>query len=161
MVRASLLNILTRIEDEIKCEELSELAGLSKSTARRYLKELLGEGFLVEVSRGVYTLTDKGRRAKELLQKTLKEVGDDKAYVVTDPNTGASIPLRIRSLKQLYAVVKYGLAPEDVLREHLRRGYVSNWIKDVLGDEELASGLSSRDLDEVVKIIEELLSLSE
>lgn len=30
----------------------------------------------------------------------------------------ASIPHRIKSLKHLYALIKYGLAPEEVLKEH-------------------------------------------
>lgn len=161
MVRASLLNILAKIEGEVTCHELSELVGLSRSTMRRYLRELLKEGLVIEVSKGTYALTDKGRRVKESLKSILAEVSEDKAYVVTDPGTGVPTPLRIRSLKHLYVVIKYGLAPEEVLREHLRRGYVSEWVKNVLGNEELAKKLVTEDLSEVVKVLEELISLTE
>lgn len=161
MVRASLLNVLAKIEGEVTCHELSELVGLSRSTVRRYLRELLEEGLVIEVSRGTYALTDKGRRVKESLKSVLAEVSEDKAYVVTDPSTGVPVPLKIRSLKHLYVVIKYGLAPEEVLREHLRRGYVSEWVKNVLGDEELAKKLVTEDLSEVVKVLEELISLTE
>lgn len=160
-MRASLLNILTKIEGEVRCDELSELVGLSKSTLRRYLRELLEEGLVIEVSRGTYALTDKGRRVKESLKSVLAEVSDDKAYVVTDPATGAPVPLKIKSLKHLYVVIRYGLVPEEVLREHLRRGYISEWVKNVLGDEELAKKLSTTELSDVVKTIEELVSLTE
>lgn len=160
-MRASLLNIIVRIEGEVKYDELSELVGLSKSTLRRYLRELLEEGFVIEVSKGTYVLTDKGRRIKESLKSVLTEVGEDKAYVVTDPGTGAPVPLKIRSLKHLYVVIKYGLVPEGVLKEHLRRGYVSEWVKNVLGNEELANKLITEELSEVVKALEELISLTE
>lgn len=161
MVRASLLNVLAKIEGEVTCHELSELVGLSRSTTRRYLRELLEEGLVIEVSKGTYALTDKGRRVKESLKNVLAEVSEDKAYVVTDPSTGVPAPLRIRSLKHLYVVIKYGLASEEVLREHLRRGYVSEWVRKVLGDEELARKLVTEDLSEVVKVLEELISLTE
>ncbi len=159
-MRASLLNILAKIEGEVRCDELSELLGLSRGTLRRYLRELLKEGLVIEVSKGTYALTDKGRRVKESLKSVLAEVSEDKAYVVTDPGTGAPVPLKIKSLKHLYVVIKYGLAPEEVLREHLKRGYVSEWVKNVLRDEELAKKLSG-ELSEVVKILEELVSLAE
>jgi hypothetical protein len=161
LVRASLLKVLVRVEGEVRFEDLCRLVGLSRSTIRRYLRELLGEGLLTEVSSGVYVLTDRGRRVKELLQRTLSEVGSDRAYLVTDPGAGAPIPLKIRSLKQLYAVIKYGLAPEEVLREHLRRGYISAWVRDVLGDEVLAAKLRTDDLGEATRVIEELISLVE
>ncbi len=160
-MRASLLNVLAKIEGEVTCHELSELVGLSRSTTRRYLRELLEEGLVIEVSKGTYALTDKGRRVKESLKNVLAEVSEDKAYVVTDPSTGVPAPLRIRSLKHLYVVIKYGLASEEVLREHLRRGYVSEWVRKVLGDEELARKLVTEDLSEVVKVLEELISLTE
>ncbi|MFN3268838.1 MAG: winged helix-turn-helix domain-containing protein, partial [Zestosphaera sp.] len=88
-MRASLLNVLAKIEGEVTCHELSELVGLSRSTMRRYLRELLEEGLVIEVSKGTYALTDKGRRVKESLKNILAEVSEDKAYVVTDPGTGA------------------------------------------------------------------------
>lgn len=160
-MRTSLLNIIARIEGEVKYDELSELVGLSKSTLRRYLRELLEEGLVIEVSKGTYVLTDKGRRVKESLKSVLTEVSDDKAYVVTDPNTGVPVPLKIRSLKHLYVIIKYGLVPEGVLKEHLKRGYVSEWVKNVLGNEELAKKLITEELSEVVKALEELISLTE
>jgi len=161
LVRESLLRVLTKIEREVGFDELSELVGLSKSTLRKYVRELLEEGFVVEVSRGVYALTDKGKRVKESLKSVLTEVSEEKAYVLTDPSTGTPVPLKIRSLKHLYVVIKYGLVPEGILREHLRRGYVSEWVKNVLGDEGLAKKLSTEDLSEVVKTLEELIGLTE
>ena len=161
MVRESLLRVLTKIEREVGFDELSELVGLSKSTLRKYVRELLEEGFVVEVSRGVYALTDKGKRVKESLKSVLTEVSEEKAYVLTDPSTGTPVHLKIRSLKHLYVVIKYGLVPEGILREHLRRGYVSEWVKNVLGDEGLAKKLSTEDLSEVVKTLEELIGLTE
>ena len=161
MVRESLLRILAKIEGEVTFDELSELVGLSKSTLRKYVRELLEEGLVIEVSRGVYALTDKGKRVKESLKSVLAEVSEEKAYVLTDPNTGVPVPLKIKSLKQLYVVIKYGLVPEGVLKEHLRRGYVSEWVKNVLGDEELAKRLSTEKLSEVVKTLEELIGLTE
>ncbi len=156
-----MLNLLARIEGEVRCDELSELVGLSRSTVRRYLRELLEEGLVIETSRGIYALTDKGRRIKESLQRVSTEVSEEMAYVVTDLNTGAPVPLKIKSLKQLYVIVKHGLAPKEVLGDHLRRGYVSEWVRNVLGDEELARKLSTEDLSGIVKVLEELVSLTE
>ncbi|MEM2004750.1 MAG: winged helix-turn-helix transcriptional regulator [Zestosphaera sp.] len=160
-MRTSLLNILTKIEGEVRCDELSELVGLSRSTTRRYMRELLDEGYVIERSRNVFILTDKGRAVRESLQRVLKNADDERAYVVTDPSTGTPLNLKIKSLRQLYVVIKYGLVPEDVIREHLRRGYISGWVRDVLEDEELARKLSVSDLDEVIRILRELTSLTE
>jgi len=161
LVRESLLRVLMKIEGEVGFDELSGLVGLSKSTLRRYVRELIEEGFVIEVSRCVYALTDKGKRVKESLKSALAEVSEEKAYVLTDPSTGAPVPLKIKSLKHLYVVIKYGLVPEGILREHLRRGYVSEWVKNVLGDEELAKKLSTEELSEVIKTLEELIGLTE
>ncbi|MCD6301825.1 MAG: MarR family transcriptional regulator, partial [Staphylothermus sp.] len=63
---------------------------------------------------------------------------------------------------QLYAVLEYGLAPKDVLEEHLRRGYLVKWIKEVLGDEyftKLYNEGKIKTLDELKNYIKNILKL--
>lgn len=58
-------------------------------------------------------------------------------YFVT-PN-GTIVPLTVRSLEQLYAAIKYGFVSEDVLSYMVKSGYLEAWMRNVLGDQELAN----------------------
>ncbi len=151
---------------DLSRRDLREKLSVSDSTIKRYLRELARHG-LVEKKDGIYRLTEKGERLRRSLLNTLRvrEVSPDKGYVITEPSTAAPLPLRLLSLEHLYAVIRYGLAPRDILLHHLRTGYLSQWIRSVLGDEALADQIDSmKDVDDIYKfmeVIEERLKILE
>ncbi len=114
---------------------VSEKLGLSISTVKKYIKNLVNEGLIVYKD-GVFKLTEKGEALKKSLLNLRKIMEQGTSpYVVTDPSSGAPIPLSIKNYEQLYIVIEYELAPRPLLEEHFRRGYIAKWIKEVLGDE--------------------------
>ncbi len=141
---------------------ISEKLGLSISTVRKYIKNLVNEGLIIYKD-GVFELTEKGEALKKSLLKLRNKVEQGiSPYLVTDPDTGAPIPLSIKNYEQLYIVIEYGLAPRNVLEEHFRRGYLAKWIKEVLGDEyftKLYSEGKIKTLDDLKNYIKNIIKL--
>ncbi len=141
---------------------ISEKLGLSISTVRKYIKNLVNEG-LVIYRDGVFELTEKGEALKKSLLKLRNKVEQGiSPYLVTDPDTGVSIPLSIKNYEQLYVVIEYDLVPRNVLEEHFRRGYLAKWIKEVLGDEyftKLYSEGKIKTLDDLKNYIKNIIKL--
>ncbi len=153
---------LFRDNEELDQRDIAEKLGVSIATVKRYVRELLKLGYITETKPSVYKLTNKGLLFQKSLSSLVDKIVEEHlGYVFTDPYTGSPVPLRIRSLEQLYAVLKYGLLPENVLQEHLRRGYLGKWIKEVLGDELLAEAIEKKDLsiNELLEIIEERIKI--
>ncbi len=136
---------------------------MKPSTLKRYLRELARLD-LVEKRDGEYYLTEKGFKLRRSLLNLLEKPGvaPDKGYVITDPLTSAPLPLRVTSLEQLYAVIAFRLAPDDVVVHHVRAGYLAQWIRTVLGDEALADEIDElRIIDDPDRVLERLLDIVE
>ncbi len=149
--------------EELDLKKLANRLGVSNATVKRYVRELVKLGYIVESKPGLYKLTGNGLLFKKSISNLLdKTVEEPLGYVFTDPYTGSPIPLRIRSLEQLYAIVKYGLIPENILQEHLTRGYLSKWVKEVLGDYVLAEAIkegTSLSIKEFLELVEERIKI--
>lgn len=140
--------------------EASNAIGINVNTVKKYLRMLVKEGFIVQ-EMDKYKLTDKGRKLVNSVKNVMENSGKT-SYVITDPNTGTPIPLTIKDYRQLYAVIKYKLAPEDVIWEHVKRGYFINWFRDALKDEYIVSKITSgeiSDLNKLLEYIEEIINL--
>jgi len=133
------------------------------STAKRYIRELLKKGYIREVRPGLYALTDEGVTLKKSLKNLLeKNIEENLGYIVTDPSTGNPVPVKITNIYQFYAIVKYNLIPQDILIEHIRKGYLAKWIRDVLGDLDLADFLDNKrdiSVNELLSTLEERLKI--
>lgn len=165
MFKPAFYRVLFVVEDneEFDVESIGKRLNVIPSTAKRYVRELLRKGYIKTVRLGVYVLTDEGIRLKNSLGNLLKrKINEELGYILTDPVTGNPVPIKITNIYQLYAIIKYGLVSQDILLEHIRRGYLVKWIKDVLGDNDLADLLDSRrniSLNEFLGILEERLKI--
>jgi len=140
--------------------EASNVIGINVNTVKKYLRMLVKEGFIVQ-EMDKYKLTDKGWKLVNSVKNVMENSGKT-SYVITDPNTGAPIPLTVKDYRQLYAVIKYKLASEDVIWEHVKRGYFINWFIDALKDEYIVSKIASgeiSDLNKLLEYIEEIINL--
>ncbi|ADV65059.1 winged helix-turn-helix domain-containing protein [Desulfurococcus mucosus] len=144
-------------ENGVAIDKLSSETGLSTRTVKRYLRELEEKG-LVEQRGELYALTAAGLKLKKSLQ-ALRARREAPPYIVTDPSSGAQIPLSFRNYKQLLAIIDAGLADKSVLEEHMRK-YLATWVKDSLGDEYLAYLLETgaiKNLDDLKNYLETIL----
>ncbi len=155
------LKVLPLIEGRISLEELSNKLAASKATVRKYVKALSEKGLVREASPGVYELSELGHLLIESIKtRLLGLLSDEQAYVFTDPFTSTPLQLKARSVQQLYAILKYGLVPGEVFLEHLRKGYVSQWLQGSVKDSYLAAILKkANSLEDAVKILEEYVSM--
>lgn len=154
------LKVLPLIEKRTSLEELSNKLAVSKVTVKKYVKALFEKGLVREVSPGVYELSELGYLFMESIKsRSLGLLSDEQAYVFTDPVTSTPLHLKARSIQQLYAILKYGLVPSEVFLEHLKRGYVSQWLEGSIKDSYLAALLKkASSLEDAVKILEEYIS---
>ena len=151
------VKILTAVGTEFSVEELATKLGVSPKTAKRYAAELVRMGLIVEKGSGRFATSDKGLFLLESCGIKERLVGDKEAYIFTDEK-GASVPLKVNSIEKLYAVVKYRLVPEDVLRHHLEKGYLAKWVAEQLGARLLAERLANvKTVEQFEKLLEEYL----
>ncbi len=165
MFKPAFYRVLFAVEGdaEFDIQSISKRLNVIPSTAKRYIRELLKKGYIREIRPGLYALTDEGTALKNSLKNLLeKKVEENLGYVLTDPSTGNPVPVKITNIYQLYAIVKYRLVPENILLEHIRRGYLAKWIRDVLEDLDLADFLeNNRDIsiNEFLDVLEERLKI--
>lgn len=145
--------ILSVVGEQFTLDELASKLNISATTAKKYLQILVKHGY-IEKSDSTYRVTE---RAKSLMERDIvvgKKVDEKYSYIFTD-SRGNPIPLKIDSLVKLYVAIKYQLIPESIVMDHVRKGYLSTWIREQLG----ASILSTRIHN--AKSFEELLSILE
>jgi predicted transcriptional regulator len=150
------VEILSSVGSEFTVMEVSSKLGVSQTTAKRYINDLVKAGFITPRN-GKYVVTDKGLLLLELSRIKNVSTSSDQAYVFTNEN-GAPVVLRVDSVRKLYIIVKYGLIPESILRHHLEKGYIANWVRDVLGAKVLADKISSvKTGSELIVLLEQFL----
>ncbi len=157
MVKAPYLKILFEADDQeiLDTDKLVNSLGLSRSTIKRYLKELEKQGFLEKIDVNKYKLTENGLKLKQSLFRAL-EVKEVAPYIITDPASGQPLPLAVKNHEQLFVIIKYGLVDSKILDEHIRRKYLSKWLRDEIGDEYLASLIDYGRIDSSEKLLEYL-----
>lgn len=140
MLKAPYLRILFEADDQgiLDIDKLVNRLSLSRSTIKRYLKELERQSFLERIDVNKYRLTENGLKLKQSLSRVL-ETEKVAPYIITDPSSGQPLPLAVKDHEQLFIVIKYSLVGSKILDEHIRRRYLSKWLRDVMGDEYLAS----------------------
>ncbi len=154
------LIMLADEKDVIDIENASQVLGVSPSTIRKYVQQLISEGIVEKTVDGKYVLTKLGVSIKKAVKmSTSKNIP---SYVITDVSTGQPIPLSFNSYEQLYAIITYQLAPRDVLEHHLRN-YLSEWVRSSIGDEVLAEKISRGEIatiEDLKKYLEFILSIT-
>uniref|UniRef100_A0A7C2FC65 DeoR family transcriptional regulator n=1 Tax=Thermosphaera aggregans TaxID=54254 RepID=A0A7C2FC65_9CREN len=154
------LIMLADEKDVIDIGDASQVLGVSPSTIRKYVQQLISEGIVEKTVDGKYVLTKLGVSIKKAVNmSTSKNIP---SYVITDVSTGQPIPLSFNSYEQLYAIITYQLAPRDVLEHHLRN-YLSEWVRSSIGDEVLAEKISRGEIatiEDLKKYLEFILSIT-
>lgn len=145
----------------IDVNKLSETLQASSATIKKYLTQL-AKGGLIERKEDGYYLTEAGAKLSRTLNNLLQE-RSAAPYVVTDPKSGAPIPLTFSNLSQLYAVILYGLASEDALDHHVAM-YLEQWLRSSLQDEYLADLIKQgevRSSKEMLDVLRKLFEIAE
>ncbi len=112
----------------------AQTVNLTPNDAMATIQQLATEGFLHKIGTG-YGLTEKGKNAI----KMSAQVPEDKAfsfYVGVDKPLGFSA----HSVEELYRLIKQ--VTSDALDFHVYRGDFENWLRDVVGERELALDVS-------------------
>ncbi len=148
-------------DSEVTTDTIATKLNVSRATAKRYLRELLKKGYIVETKPGFYKLTEDGIEFKKSILNALnREEGNEFKYIFTDPNTGTPLQLSISSLTQLYVVVKYGIVSQAIVLEHVKKKYLQQWIKDVVGDTDLSKKLDKAStIDDIIYLLEERIKI--
>lgn len=142
-------------------EKARSLLNVSLTTLKKYLSALVKEGYLERREDGYYVTTLGLKLANTI--RNMKEGRDVSKYIVTDPSTGAPIPLSFSGYKQLLAIIEAGLAPREVVEFHFQR-YLLQWAKNSLGDElleELVNRGIVKTLDDLRKYLETMVEIRE
>lgn len=146
--------MLSTLGPEFTVDDLVSKLGLSPSTAKRYIRSMLQMG-LVHEEGGKLKVTEEGKLLLELTKARDVKTNVNQSYVFTGLD-GSPLVLRVDSLEKLYAIVKYDLVPEEVLKHHIEKRYLPSWISSQLGAELLAEKLRKvKNKDEVLKLLED------
>ncbi|MEM0247417.1 MAG: winged helix-turn-helix domain-containing protein [Desulfurococcaceae archaeon] len=154
-----LISILKSVGMEFTVNDIVAKAGLSPSTARRCVREMVKQGVVTGFN-GKYTVTDKGLLLLEGEAIYKKRVESAVAYVFTDED-GAPLYLKIDNVEKLYVALKYGFVPDRVIVHHLTRGFLFRWISEAVGAKMLARRIRDvKSVEELVKTLEEYAGLA-
>jgi DNA-binding Lrp family transcriptional regulator len=107
-------------------DELAERIGVKPSTIRKYALELEKHGLVIRYGRNV--------KLKYLPQQEESRL----PFFFIKPS-GAVVALKIRSLRQLAAVLHYNLVDDETLSYAIQSGYLAAWLRNVVGEENLAA----------------------
>lgn len=151
--KSRIRDLLTTLGEQFTIEELISKLNVSPTTAKKYIQIMIRDGYLERVD-DTYRITERARSFIERDDVTNKKVEEKYSYIFTDQN-GNPIPLRVDSILKLYIAVKYQLVPDIIVMEHIKRGYLSTWIRDHLNAHVLARRIMN------VKSIEEFLGILE
>lgn len=153
-----LINVLKNVGREFTVNDITTKTGLSPSTARRYIYEMVKRGLISGIN-GKYVVTDKGLFLLEGGVTCKKRVESTVAYVFTDEE-GVPIPLKIDSIEKLYVALKYGFVPDRIIMHHLTKGYLFKWISEAVDAEMLAQRIKDvKSAEELIKTLEEYMGL--
>ncbi len=128
------LKTMSEATSRMDINMFSHAVNLTHDEVMAIFQLLTAEGFLHKVGAG-YSLTDKGKN----ILKISHRVTDDKAfsfYVAVDKPLG----FNAHSLDEFYRLIKQ--VTSDALDFHVYRGDFENWLRDALGDRQLALDFS-------------------
>ncbi len=165
-------------------EEASQKLGVKKSTAKKYMDQLVKLGILEKTPEGKYRIVKREEPKKEEKEKIIVEEKPPErpeerpeapppVEAEVKPRgevveafyffvRGNPVPLRVSSIDQLAAVLRHRLIQPEELAYVIRTGFLQTWLERHLHDKELAQkldelrGLPDPELyNEAVKIITE------
>lgn len=123
------------------------MLGVKQSTARKYLDQLVRMGYLEKTSPGRYKLLEREEAKREeeaaIMRTEVEEVKPKEVEPFYFHYKGTPITLKITSLEQLAAVVKYKLITPEQLAYLIKTGYLQSWIERSLKNNELARELDN------------------
>ncbi len=166
---------------ELDVDTVARKFNWKRNTAKKYMDQLTRWGYLHKKTGGVYELAEqeKGKTTEEAEEKsagpTTEEMGREAMEVKPSGEVVESfyfyyrssvVPLRISSLEQLAAVLKYRLVSPEELAYAVRTGFLQTWLERSLHDPELAKqldelrGLSDQELfNEATRILTEKVKI--
>jgi hypothetical protein len=112
----------------------SHAVNLTQNEVMEMFQQLIVEGFLHKVGTG-YGLTEKGKNAI----KVANQVPGDKVFAFYIAE-GKPLGFSAHSLEEFYRLIKQ--VTSDSLDFHTYRCDFENWLRDVVGDHELALDFS-------------------
>jgi predicted transcriptional regulator len=128
------LKTMSEATSRMDINTFANAVNLTPDQVMEMFQQLIAEGFLHKVGTG-YSLTEKGKNAI----KITTQVPSDKAfsfYIAVDKPLGFSA----HSLEEFYRLIKQ--VTSDSLDFHTYRGDFESWLRDVIGDHELALDFS-------------------
>ncbi len=153
----SLQRTLKALEEKGKAhyKDIASALGVKPSTARKYLDQLAKMGYAEKLEYGVYRYKGQAAEAKkeeeapveeaiEAMKKEAEELqapGREAVEPLYFHVRGRLVPLRVKTLEQLLAVIRYRLVEPEELNYALKTGYLQAWVSRIARMEELAQKL--------------------
>ena len=128
------LKTMSEATSRMDINTFANAVNLTQNEVMEMFQQLIVEGFLHKVGTG-YGLTEKGKNAI----KTTAQVPGDKAFSFYIAE-GKPLGFSAHSLEEFYRLIKQ--VTSDSLDFHTNRGDFENWLRDVVGDHELALDFS-------------------
>lgn len=128
------LKTMSEATSRMDINTFANAVNLTTDQVMEMFQQLIVEGFLHKVGTG-YSLTEKGKNAI----KITTQVPADKVfsfYIAVDKPLGFSA----HSLEEFYRLIKQ--VTSDSLDFHTYRGDFESWLREVVGDHELALDFS-------------------
>jgi hypothetical protein len=128
------LKTMSEATSRMDINTFAHAVNLTQNEVMDMFQQLIVEGFLHKVGTG-YGLTEKGKNAI----KIAVQVPDDKVFSFYI-GEGKPLGFGAHSLEEFYRLIKQ--VTSDSLDFHVSRGDFENWLRDVVGDHELALDFS-------------------
>jgi predicted transcriptional regulator len=132
--KLKVLKTMSEATSRMDINTFANSVNLTSDQVMEMFQQLIVDGFLHKVGTG-YSLTEKGKNAI----KITNQVPSEKVfsfYIAVDKPLGFSA----HSLEEFYRLIKQ--VTSDSLDFHMYRGDFESWVRNVVGDHELALDLS-------------------
>lgn len=120
--------------------EIAKKLKVREKSVKKNLKPLISRDLVRRLDEK-FLLTDKGNLFMSSVTKSSPEVKKGEEYIFRDLS-GNTATLAVKDLKQLYAIIEFNLVDKEIMLHHLKSGYISDWIKNSIGDGYLANEIS-------------------
>jgi predicted transcriptional regulator len=157
----NILKLMSQVTSRMDLTVFAQKVNQNPADAMANVQELVHGGFVCKTGSG-YGVTEKGKAAIKVFNQT----SDDKVFYFYT-NVGFPTVFLAKNLADFYSITKQ--ISTDSLDFHTARGDFENWIKDVLGDSELAerigyfrkADLKGEDLRKVLlKVLEDKYNIN-
>ncbi len=167
------LEVFEKVKKPMTPEEMARRLGVRRQTAKKYMDQLVKRGYLVKRPDGTYYLAGEGESSSgsgggsstghgssgsssSPTSRVVRVAGEPFYFVYQ----GSPVTLAVRSLEQLYAIVRYRIVEPEVIAWLISMGYLQAWLRSALGAEDVAravDGLKGLSAEEVCRRLSEIL----